>query len=247
MASTSHDERQRDVSTSREFPPESGSRSIQGIGGRPESVGNRHQADRSTAVIENAGRGKRGPRRASWYYACLVLGTLVLIRVVGERWWPVLGLLYMPRWLFLLPALILAPAAIIKRDRLSLAVVGVTLGLVAGPLMGLNLNLQRPEPPLPGTAGFRLRIMTLNRGTNGIDAVRLIQLIERERIDIICFQELGGNPVLREYWKQGWWRTDFVASRWPILAECEPLDEIEAPHPDWATRLEWAGSARPRE
>ena len=172
----------------------------------------------------------------------------MLIRVVGERWWPVLGLLYMPRWVFLLPALILRTAAIIKRDRLSLAVVGVTLGLVAGPLMGLNLNLQRPEPPLPGTAGFRLRIMTLNRGTNGIDAVRLIQLIERERIDIICFQETRREPG-----SAGVLETGLVAH--PTLSRAAGQSWPSAsPWMKWRPRIltgqpAWngSGSARPRE
>src|SRR5262245_23162027 len=38
---------------------------------------------------------------ASWSYAALILSVLALINWVGEDWWGVTVLLFVPRWLFL--------------------------------------------------------------------------------------------------------------------------------------------------
>src|SRR4051794_40871381 len=162
-----------------------------------------------TGAILPSGRARQGSpiRRwieaASWAYAASVLTTLALIRLIGERWWPVTLLVFMPRWLFLLPAFILAPAAVrARRKRLWALQVGSVL-VVAGPLMTMSLPLGRLWSTRAD--GLRLRIMTLNRGLHQLDAGHLIRLIERERIELICFQEGFPNPVLRSYWKRKGW------------------------------------------
>jgi vancomycin resistance protein VanJ len=173
---------------------------------------------------------------ATGAYAIAVLITVALIRWIGEQWWPVTLLVVMPRWLFLPPTVALAWAAgRASRPRLWIVHGAISL-VVVGPLMAISLPIGRLAHRDP--TGPRVRIMTFNRGTQGIDAGRLIRLIEREGIQLICFQEGGGDPVLRAYWKTGWHRTDFVASRFPVLSVARPLDLGDSPFPAWRTRLE---------
>src|SRR5262249_17761803 len=149
-------------------------------------------------------------------YAALVIAILASIQLVGERWWPVAPLLYIPRWLCFAPLVVLGVLAGFFRRRALWLMHGITALVVAAPLMQLSLPIGHLRARPPGGPSFR--IMTLNRGERGIDAGRLIRLIERERIDLICLQERGDNPIMREYWKRGWHRTDWVASRFPVLS-----------------------------
>ena len=175
---------------------------------------------------------------ATWAYAALVLACLILIRRVGESWWPVTVLVFLPRWLFLLPALALVLAAGRCWRRRLWVVQGATVLLILGPVMAPSLPVHRLRAADP--RGLRLRIMTLNRGMAGLDAPRLIRLIERERIDVICFQEGRSDPALKDYWARGWSRTTFLASRLPIVGgpDRRLLDDPDCPYPEWRTRLE---------
>lgn len=178
--------------------------------------------------------------------AACILGAVVavvLVRVVGEAWWPVLLLLYMPRGLLLVPPIVLiAAAGALRRPRL-LALNVCCLTIVAGPFMGFNVpfNLWSTSTT---ARGLEVRILTFNRGMHGIDARAFMDFIDREQIDVICLQEGGGDPVLREYWKHGWYRTDFIASRWPITSVEEPLRSQKPsdrpPDPAWGSRCEIA-------
>jgi endonuclease/exonuclease/phosphatase (EEP) superfamily protein YafD len=158
-------------------------------------------------------------------WAFLVLLDLVLIRWVGDRWWGVTVLLFVPRWLFLVPLPLLALASGVARRRRQWMLQGALAAVVAGPIMGLSLPIdQLWAPPVKGT---RVRIMTLNRGMEPLEIERLIRLIEQERIDVICFQELNPrlNRPLEAYLRARGWHRDrrgYVASRYPIVAEMPP-------------------------
>jgi hypothetical protein len=96
--------------------------------------------------------------------------------------------------------------------------------------MGISLPIHLLWP-LP-VEGERFRVLTFNRGTEGIDVPALIDLIEREEVDLICFQEgLIPDPRLEAYLAKGWSRDQhrFVASRYPIVAELKPLPGIFTP------------------
>jgi endonuclease/exonuclease/phosphatase family metal-dependent hydrolase len=164
---------------------------------------------------------------ATWAWACVVLAVLLLIRWVGDGWWGVTVLLFLPRWLFLapFPFLVLA-SGLGMRPRYWILQAVVAL-VIAGPLMLASLPVHRLwAPPVSGT---RVRIMTYNMGASTIDDERLIRMIDQEKIDLICFQE--GNteqsPALQNYLdSQGWYRDRkrrYLASRYPIIAELPPL------------------------
>ena len=56
----------------------------------------------------------------------------------------------------------------------------------------------------------------------------MLKLIERERIDLVCFQEgHPDDPVLDAFFSQGWYRdrTKRLASRYPIVSEGKPLPD----------------------
>ena len=164
-----------------------------------------------------AGRG-RWVARATWSYAGVVLAALALIRWRGDDWWPATLLLFLPRWPFLLPLPALALAAWWRGRRRLWGTQAAIALVVLGPLMAGSLPIARPR----GVTGPRLRIMTFNRASRPIDARGLIALVEREGIDLICFQEAGhDDPVLDAYFARGWSRDHrgTIFSRLTVVAE----------------------------
>jgi endonuclease/exonuclease/phosphatase (EEP) superfamily protein YafD len=167
----------------------------------------------------------------TWSLALVVLFVLVLIRWVGDRWWGVAVALFVPRWLYLVPLPFLALASGLARRPKQWLLQGVLALVIAGPLMAVSLPIhQLWDRRVEGT---RVRVMTLNRGTNVLDAKRLTEVIEQQEIDLICFQEFGdpNDTDVKAYLiEHGWYgdRGGFVASRYPIVAVMPPLrDEYD--------------------
>jgi endonuclease/exonuclease/phosphatase (EEP) superfamily protein YafD len=163
---------------------------------------------------------------ATWTWGLAVLTVLLLIRWVGDRWWGVTILLFLPRWIFLTPLPVLALGSGLAGRYRQWIVQSVVTLVIAGPLMALSLPIHQlwDRPP----QGLRVRVMTLNRGQYGLDVAELTRLIEREQIDLICFQE--GNPrpgaVLDHYFAAHGWHRDsrgYVASHHRIVGELPPL------------------------
>ena len=67
-----------------------------------------------------------------WMYLVVLLGSWLLIRFAGDRWWFATLMLFGPRWLAVTPILVLAPAAALTRRRPSLGA-GVGLSGRGGP------------------------------------------------------------------------------------------------------------------
>jgi hypothetical protein len=74
--------------------------------------------------------------------------------------------------------------------------------------------------------------MTFNRGNGRLDAAGLFLLIDREDVDLICFQEVRDDPILGELRRRGWSLNvdGAIASRWPLVADRGPAHH----HPDGA-------------
>jgi endonuclease/exonuclease/phosphatase (EEP) superfamily protein YafD len=99
----------------------------------------------------------RGPGRASLIYPAALLALIALFRLVGERWWPVCFLLYLPRAPLGLPLIFFGWRLWRRGPRWLLLGQAVALLLWAFPLMGFIL----PGRPRPGV-GPALRVLSYN-------------------------------------------------------------------------------------
>ncbi|WP_422925511.1 endonuclease/exonuclease/phosphatase family protein [Singulisphaera sp. PoT] len=176
---------------------------------------------------------------ATWLYAAAILVTLALIHWVGEAWWGVTVLLFVPRWAYLAPVVLLAVCSGILGRRSHWLKQGTVALVVAGPLMGFSLPVHRlwTKPP----EGFRVRVLTYNRGALSLDGASFVEMLERERIDLICFQEgFTDTPEVENFMNKGGWHRDstgFVASRFPIVAEMPALPDISTTEERYSSRL----------
>jgi endonuclease/exonuclease/phosphatase (EEP) superfamily protein YafD len=116
----------------------------------------------------------------------------VLLRSTGDRWWLAEFMLFGPRWVCLLPAVLLAPAALLIRGR-SVWVLSAALCIIVGPIMGLCVPWHRLMTT--GKAGMHLRVMTCNTHSKATDRARLAALIDAARPDVVAMQEWEGDPA----------------------------------------------------
>ncbi len=176
-------------------------------------------------------------------YSVLLLVVLALTKWLGDLWWLATVLLYMPRAVWLLPLVPLGGMALWRRRWWLLPAHAALAIVVLGPLMGFNLPIRRWTRPEP--SGERVRIMTLNRWTEPLEARRLIDLIERERIDVICFQEGDTgrsleHEVLADYLAGRSWhksRDGSIVGRYPILSEMDRLQDSYPEYGFWQVKL----------
>src|SRR5689334_22585103 len=75
---------------------------------------------------------------ATWTWAVVVLAALLLIHWIGDGWWGVAVLLFLPRWLFLVPFPVLALASGWAGRPRHWMLQGAVALVVAGPLMRLS-------------------------------------------------------------------------------------------------------------
>lgn len=206
-----------------------------GCGGERRTTASRVE----TRVEARSTRG-RDLRAAAWAYAALVFTLLVLIRWVGKSWWGVAVLVFLPRWIFLAPVLVLAVASGFRRCPWHWAVQGATALVVAGPLMGLCLPVSQlwTKPP---EGGQRVRVVTFNMGEEPLPTAALRDWLARESVDVVCLQEgrrLAGET--RALLGVGWHvsREGSIASRWPIVWEMPAYPETVASGERWTGKLE---------
>ncbi len=170
--------------------------------------------------------GARGRFRSPRLVAAVAAYGLVLMSVfliqwgIGESWWPGLVLSLSPRAVFLLP---LVPLGVwtwrAKRPAIA-AVVAVEALFVLGPMMGFVVPWSRFSATAEGP---QVRIMTFNRaGDVGIETADFLRYLERQKVDVVCFQEMGRNPLLDRVLKERGWQRDrsgTIASRFPIVED----------------------------
>lgn len=147
-----------------------------------------------------------------------------------------------PRQAFLVPFLFLIPWAIRRRAGWLLAEQVLAVALCAGPLMGLNCSgLFHPNRHLEAVADRSVRIMSYNIGPNGFEIERLVDYLNKEKIDILLVQEDTDVWKLRARLaaEKGWYfdRHSSIFSRLPIIAESEELTDEVGGHRLYAGRL----------
>ena len=167
-------------------------------------------------------------RALAWINLAGLLLVMALFWFVGERWWPVVILLYVPRAAFALPLVIIVPALFKLRARL-LWTQGVCLALVVGPLMGLHVALPHSRP----AATFRLMTYNVWYGKRGTDAI--LAEIDRAHPDVVVLQatsHLTDEAIKNHFpnWHVEVVRDLAIASRFPIRDAYEPplMGEVPA-------------------
>jgi len=163
----------------------------------------------------------------------VALLVLAITDAAGPEEWGLGSLnLYLPQWLWALPALFLVPATWWLARRWAWAPV-IPLLWVLGPGMGLCWHGGWPASPSAPSAGLgRLRVMTYNVKWGGRDGNAIVRDIETFRPDLIQMQDAGGvmdGAIGKEL--AGWnVRTDgqyLVASRLPLAG----LEARDLPFP----------------
>ena len=182
------------------------------------------------ANIENGGktptpaalaqrRLRRWATRLCWsYFAGLVL-VLMFLRMLGDRWWPTVPLLYGPQWIWAVPLPVSLAGAALARSRWAWGSVVFAAALLV-PLTGLQINFARSSSTSLAGAS-RIKVITCNMaGRTGAEG--LFDLIAAEAPDVIALQEAPADQPLRYLELQGWhvWHGKglAVASRYPIAS-----------------------------
>lgn len=123
----------------------------------------------------------------AWGYLAATLVVAASLWGLGDRTTFGTVLLFMGRWVFLLPLLVLVPLVAWIRGR-HLAPLAAGALIVIGPVMGFRTGWRRL---LPTPAGERVRVVSFNAGGGRLAAHALPTLLERWQAQIVGIQECG--------------------------------------------------------
>lgn len=176
---------------------------------------------------------------ASIAHLAALLALVLAFRIVGERWWPLWPLLFMPPAVTLLPLLGLVPAALLLCRR-AVLVQALAVAFVVFAYMGFRWPL-RPAPSGERT----LVVLTANMGQR--NKAPLSPFIAAENPDVLALQDFAnrGARYAREH--PGYHvaaHDEFVLlSRYPITASglVDDLAGGHAPVAAWF-ELDWDGT-----
>lgn len=156
----------------------------------------------------------------AWGYLVLVIGAWVLLRVAADKWLPATVLLFGPRWLLLLPLLVLVVPAFLlnRRGLIPLTIAGL---VVSGPVMGLCTSWRGMAGGEPREKAPLLRVITYNAGEGGTREEAVARLVDREGPDVLVVDEWrdAGTallPKLGKNWHVAEHISTAVFSRFPI-------------------------------
>jgi endonuclease/exonuclease/phosphatase (EEP) superfamily protein YafD len=146
-----------------------------------------------------------------------LLALTLLLRIVGERWWIALVVMYLPRWGFALPLPIVAWVVWRWGPRRLLALQLVSVVLLLVPLMGLVVN-----PTREAQADGPVRVLSYNIDGGRIDAAAVVHQIDQLGPDVVLLQEGDSRRAqpIKDHFGAGWHTHDydqfFLATRYPI-------------------------------
>ncbi len=155
-----------------------------------------------------------------WVYPVFLLILWLVIRQLGDKWWPATLMMFGPRWASATPLPVLAGYALWRRSRLVWPV-SAAVALQLFPIMGLCLPIRLM--PARNTAVQTIRVLTLNAHGGQTSGPQLEALLAGEKPDIVLIQDWAKRMRLTFYNAPGWytrWDADrelFVASRFPIV------------------------------
>ena len=153
---------------------------------------------------------------ACWAYLAAVILVAVLMWGWGDSAVPGTVLLFMGRWVFLLPLVALVPAALWLRRDLLLPLALAAL-VVVGPVMGFRAGWRRL---LPAPDCAPIRVLTYNAGGGAVLAQVLPEFLSRWQPHVVALQECGDALAaavrLSTGWHQHVGRDLCFLSRFPI-------------------------------
>jgi endonuclease/exonuclease/phosphatase (EEP) superfamily protein YafD len=171
----------------------------------------------------------------------------LFLRGLGDRWWLATILLFGPRWMALLPLVVLIPASALGPRRV-LPPLAVGLALAVGPVMGFCLPW-RSWLGAGSESHMRIRILSCNVHYANLHPDALFDLIAAERPQIVALQEWGPHhdaPATRlgAGWHVHRGESTCLISRFPIL-EVEALNRDQLGGKGDAVRYVLQGPAGP--
>ncbi|HEX4340374.1 MAG TPA: endonuclease/exonuclease/phosphatase family protein [Polyangiaceae bacterium] len=177
--------------------------------------------------MTNEGRAatllRRGVLLASALYPVALVFVVLVLRYIGERFWLLGAIGYLPRLGFGLPLPVLVVALLVLRSWRLLALQLVSLLLLVFPVMGFVI----PSSPSAGP-GPVLRIMSYNINSALGGGEQIAQEIEALSPDVVVMQEIGKSgdyfaERLRARYPNIRVSTQFfLGSRYPITPGPEP-------------------------
>ncbi|HBG07882.1 MAG: hypothetical protein A2075_18925 [Geobacteraceae bacterium GWC2_58_44] len=163
-----------------------------------------------------------------WSYLVVTAFLAISMRVAGDHWWPATLLLFGPRWIILLPLLLLIPLAVWYHAKLLIPLVIASL-LMFSLFAGFNLPFNKvlsntPEKPA-------LRVITCNIQSGNFDLSRLSSLISKSEADVVALQECSQQAKLPlpEGWQLIREGELAVMSRYPLRSQ-RTLQTLHPPH-----------------
>jgi endonuclease/exonuclease/phosphatase (EEP) superfamily protein YafD len=178
----------------------------------------------------------------AWSYIAAIVAVAAVMWGLGDRWWPATVLLFMGRWVVLLPLAVLIPASLALRRRL---LVPLSLGalIALGPVMGARAGWGRLFAP---SGGMPLRVVTFNADGGQFISYGLAERLQEWSADVVLFQECGEQLTTAVDHVPGWHSHHVYGlctlTRLPIIA-AEVMDRgaLAQVHQDQTAAIGGAG------
>jgi endonuclease/exonuclease/phosphatase family metal-dependent hydrolase len=179
------------------------------------------------ALNRGSGRLRRAVVATAVLYPVALVGVILAMRFVGERWWVTTVLLYLPRLAFAAPLPFIVVGLLAGSARGWLWTQIISAVLLGFPLMGLVVGL----PRVGGVKTPTVRVLSYNVDKGHGGAENLAEEVRRFSPDVVVMQEIdvSGDKLVRAF--QSSYATVevsgqfFIASRFPIVSsvKAEPL------------------------
>ena len=152
-------------------------------------------------------------------YALGVLSFWLLIRYLGDHWWPATILLYSPRWPWLLPLFLLLPLTFRRRAKKWMWLTFFAGLFALGPLMGLSLPWRRLAQD---SKGLKVRMLVCNVHQSELDMPALDAYVRQVEPQVVMLQDYSRRrDLMPAISGPGWHHYQvgeiFIASRYPLV------------------------------